>query len=101
MSEKHAEFDDLLREERTFAPPSAFRAQANVRDASIYAEAERDPEAFWARFAGELEWSRRLLQVMAGYDPADPCTVDTAIFMAPDGTRRRSSGKASRGIAGR
>jgi acetyl-CoA synthetase len=54
----HAEFDDLLREDRAFAPPDAFRAQAHVRDESLYAEAERDPEAFWARFAGELEWSR-------------------------------------------
>ncbi|MBZ5555683.1 MAG: acetate--CoA ligase [Acidobacteriia bacterium] len=55
----HAEFDDLLREHRTFAPPPDFTARAVVRDDSIYAEAERDPDAFWARFAGELEWSRR------------------------------------------
>src|SRR5262245_51831463 len=54
----HAEFADLLREDRSFAPPDAFRAQAHVRDESLYAEAERDPEGFWARFAGELEWSR-------------------------------------------
>ena len=52
------DFDDLLHEDRTFAPAPAFRAAAHVRDESIYAEAERDPEAFWARFAGELEWSR-------------------------------------------
>ncbi len=54
----HAEIDDLLREDRTIAPPADFRARAVVRDESIYADAERDPEAFWARFAGELEWSR-------------------------------------------
>jgi acetyl-CoA synthetase len=53
-----AEFSDLLREDRTFAPPPDFRARAVVKDESIYAEAERDPEAFWARLAGELEWSR-------------------------------------------
>jgi acetyl-CoA synthetase len=58
MTEKHAEFDDLLREDRSFAPPPAFNAQANVRDESLYAEAERDPEGFWAGFASELEWSR-------------------------------------------
>src|SRR4051794_13073423 len=52
------EFDDLLREDRAFAPPPQFRANAHVKDESIYAEAERDPEAFWARFAKELEWSR-------------------------------------------
>jgi acetyl-CoA synthetase len=53
-----AEFSDLLREDRTFPPPPEFRARAVARDESIYAEAERDPEAFWARFARELEWSR-------------------------------------------
>ena len=46
-----AEFSDLLREDRTFEPPEAFRAQAHVKDDSIYAEAERDPEAFWAKAA--------------------------------------------------
>jgi acetyl-CoA synthetase len=55
---KSAEYDDLLREDRAFPPTPAFQATANVRDESIYAEAERDPEAFWAKFAGELEWSR-------------------------------------------
>jgi acetyl-CoA synthetase len=54
-----AEFSDLLREDRTFAPPADFHARAVVKDDDIYAEAERDPEAFWARLAGELEWSRR------------------------------------------
>jgi acetyl-CoA synthetase len=52
------EIHDLLREDRTFEPPAEFRAKAVVRDDSIYAEAERDPEAFWAKLAGELEWSR-------------------------------------------
>ncbi len=52
------EFADLLREDRTFPPSADFRARAIVQDDSLYAEAERDPEAFWARFAGELEWSR-------------------------------------------
>jgi acetyl-CoA synthetase len=55
---KHPELEDLLREDRTFAPPAAFQARAHVADQTIYAEAERDPEAFWARLAGELEWSR-------------------------------------------
>src|SRR6185503_19868193 len=53
------QFEDLLREDRTFAPPAKFRAQAVERDESLYAEAERDPEAFWARCASELEWLRR------------------------------------------
>jgi acetyl-CoA synthetase len=55
---KSAEYDDLLREDRAFPPTPAFQATAHVRDETIYAEADRDPEAFWAKFAAELEWSR-------------------------------------------
>jgi acetyl-CoA synthetase len=69
MADKHAEFDDLLREHRTFTPTAEFRARAHVRDESIYAEAERDPEAFWARFAGELEWIRRWDTVLEWQPP--------------------------------
>jgi acetyl-CoA synthetase len=53
-----AEFADLLRENRTFPPDPAFREHALVNDPKIYTDADRDPEAFWARMAGELEWSR-------------------------------------------
>jgi len=65
----YAEIDDLLRENRTFAPPAEFRARAVVRDESVYAEAERDPVAFWAKFAGELEWSRPWTQVLDWQPP--------------------------------
>src|SRR5260221_12052688 len=59
MADPHAaEFSDLLREDRPFPPPASFRAHAHVSDYRIYAEAERDPEAFWARFARELDWSK-------------------------------------------
>jgi acetyl-CoA synthetase len=58
MADPTHEIDDLLREDRTFPPPPEFRARAIVQDESVYAEAERDPDAFWARFAAELEWSR-------------------------------------------
>jgi len=64
-----AEIDDLLREDRTFAPAPAFRAQALVRDESLYAEADKDPEAFWARFASELEWSRKWEKVLDWQPP--------------------------------
>ena len=65
----YAEIDDLLREDRTFPPPAGFRSRAVVRDESVYAEAERDPEAFWAKFAGELEWSRPWDQVLDWQPP--------------------------------
>jgi acetyl-CoA synthetase len=63
-----AELADLLREDRTFPPSDAFRAQAQVRDQEVYARAERDPEAFWAGFASELEWSSPWTHVL-DWDP--------------------------------
>jgi len=66
---KHAEFDDLLREERTFPPTPAFTTAAHVRDERIYADAERDPDAFWAGFANELEWSRKWDKVLDWQPP--------------------------------
>src|SRR5205809_6043247 len=64
-----AEIDDLLREHRTFSASPEFKARALVRDDSIYAEADRDPEAFWARFADELEWTRRWDRVLDWQPP--------------------------------
>ncbi len=48
----------LLKEHRTFPPSDAWRKTANVLDPSIYEQAARDPEAFWASMARELEWMK-------------------------------------------
>lgn len=48
----------LLQEHRTFEPDKAFTEQANINDPAIYEKAAADPEAFWAGFAKELEWSK-------------------------------------------
>ncbi len=72
MSERPAvppEIHALLTEDRAFPPSEEFRAQANVRDASIYEQAARDPEGFWAGFAGELEWSTPWNQVLEWSPP--------------------------------
>src|SRR5215471_715298 len=70
MSEtKHAELADLLREDRNYIPSDTFRARAVVRDERIYEEAARDPEAYWARLAGELEWSRPWTTVLDWQPP--------------------------------
>jgi acetyl-CoA synthetase len=58
------EIANLLQEDRTFPPPPAFAANATVRDEDVYARAERDPEGFWAGFAGELEWFSPWTQVL-------------------------------------
>ena len=50
------EIENLLAEDRKFPPDPAFTAQANAT-ADLYAEAEADPEAFWARLARErIDW---------------------------------------------
>ncbi len=49
-------FDDLLHEEREFAPSPDFAAQAIVKDESLWKQAKADTEKFWADQAAELEW---------------------------------------------
>ena len=66
---KDPEISALLREDRVFEPPAEFRARANVRDTTPYEDAERDPEAFWATFASELEWSRKWTTVLDWSNP--------------------------------
>jgi acetyl-CoA synthetase len=61
MSER---LDTLLKEQRSFAPPPAFKRSAHVRNASVYREAGRSPERFWARQAKALEWFRPWRKVL-------------------------------------
>ena len=56
MTQNTCAFEALLQEDRTYPPPAEFVANANMSDPGVYEEAARDPEAFWARFAGELDW---------------------------------------------
>jgi len=44
----------LLQEGRTFPPSDEFVARAQIRDRAVFAEADADPEAFWAARAAEL-----------------------------------------------
>src|SRR5687768_144776 len=56
MSEQK-NIENLLEELRTFEPPDVFRANAVVRDPSIYDDAGADVEAFWAKQATEhVSW---------------------------------------------
>ena len=51
-----SEIDALLKEDRSFPPPEAFRRAAVINDAGVYARAAADPERFWEDFARQLEW---------------------------------------------
>ncbi len=55
--------ESTLQESRLFPPPKEFAASAHIRGSEeyerIYAEAERDPEAFWASIADQLHWFKR------------------------------------------
>jgi acetyl-CoA synthetase len=63
------EISALLHEDRVFEAPPAFRAAAIVRDTTPYDEAEHDFEGFWAKFASELEWSRKWTTVLDWSNP--------------------------------
>jgi len=60
--------DALLQENRTFDPSETFRAGAIVPDGSVYEEAARDFEGFWARQAETLQWSKPWSSVLE-WDP--------------------------------
>lgn len=55
---------------RTYEPPEEFASRANVSDPSIYEEAGRDPEAFWADRARELHWFKEWDRVL-DWDPPE------------------------------
>ncbi|HVF54369.1 MAG TPA: acetate--CoA ligase [Actinomycetota bacterium] len=63
------DIEALLEERRTFSPSPEFVAAANTSDASIYALAEEDPDAWWASQAERLEWIERWDQVLDWHPP--------------------------------
>ncbi len=66
--------ESILQETRTFAPPAKFAAQAHVKSFEeyerIYAEAEANPEAFWANAAEEnLNWFKKWEKILEWNEP--------------------------------
>ena len=55
---------------RTYEPPEEFARGANMNDPSVYEEAERDFEGFWAERARELHWFREWDEVLR-WDPPE------------------------------
>ncbi|HVH12879.1 MAG TPA: acetyl-coenzyme A synthetase N-terminal domain-containing protein, partial [Longimicrobium sp.] len=56
MSSTEPTLDSLLQEDRSFPPPPEFAARANASDPALYAQADADPEVFWAGWARRLHW---------------------------------------------
>ena len=51
------QLEEILDQE-LFEPPADFREKALIQDESIYEEAGRDPEAWWAKQSEELlDWA--------------------------------------------
>jgi acetyl-CoA synthetase len=72
-------FDALLDERRVLEASAEFKARAVVSDPAVYEYAERDPEAFWASFARELEWSAPWSRVLDWKPPHAKWFVDGTI----------------------
>ena len=60
MSSVTPNIESVLQEERVFPPPEGFAQQAHIKSMAeleqLRAEANADPDAFWARMAEELHW---------------------------------------------
>ncbi|HWN81635.1 MAG TPA: AMP-binding protein, partial [Candidatus Udaeobacter sp.] len=63
-----SDITSVLREGRVFTPPPEFSAAAHVKSRAEYEalarEAAADPDAFWARMAGEVEWFQKWQRVL-------------------------------------
>jgi acetyl-CoA synthetase len=70
MEQSGQAIEALLDEQRLFEPPAAFRAAARVHDEQIYADADKDPAAWWkARALEELQWIEEPSQSLDDSNP--------------------------------
>ncbi len=58
-----------LLEQEIFEPPEDFGAAALVTDLSLHEQAKADPDAWWLKLAGDLEW---FTEPTEGLDESDP-----------------------------
>ncbi|MFB4316317.1 acetate--CoA ligase [Actinomadura sp. 21ATH] len=68
MSQSQETLSNLLQETRRFPPPADLAEAANVK-AEAYEEAAADPQAFWARQAERLSWSKPWDEVLDWSNP--------------------------------
>ena len=68
MSTVTTNIESLQHEERVFLPPPSFADEAHVKSMAqlqeLRAQAQADPDAFWARMAGELDWFKKWDKVL-------------------------------------
>ena len=107
MAEKSDTIASLLGEGRTFPPPADFTAQARISTTDVYADAEADPEAFWAEQAGDLldwfepwhtvvEWDLPFAEVVPRREAQRlATTASTATSPPAAATRSPTTGRAS------
>ncbi|MFP6662790.1 MAG: acetate--CoA ligase [Deltaproteobacteria bacterium] len=74
MSDSEVIIESVLKETRKFDPPEAFARDAHIGSLEayqeLYAESEKDPEAFWARIAREtIDWFTPWEQVLDWQPP--------------------------------
>jgi acetyl-CoA synthetase len=69
MDPSKTEISSLLSEERVFPPDRWWLDRSRMHDAGVYARAAADPEAFWAAFATELDWSAPWTRVLDWQPP--------------------------------
>jgi acetyl-CoA synthetase len=63
-----SELARMLEVER-FEPPQDFREHALLNDPAVYEQAARDPQAWWAAQAGELDWFAPWEQILDDSNP--------------------------------
>jgi acetyl-CoA synthetase len=65
--------ESILNESRVFPPPASFSAESRIKSfeeyEKLYAEAEADPEAFWAKQAERLHWFKKWDTVLEWNEP--------------------------------
>ncbi|MEX2570136.1 MAG: acetate--CoA ligase [Gemmatimonadota bacterium] len=69
MTPSTSRLDTLLHEDRSFPPPPDFARAAHVSSSEVYAEADADPEGYWARWAEELDWFQRWDRILQWEPP--------------------------------
>jgi len=78
--------DSILQEQRLFEPSPEFRAKAHIKSLEeyerLYKEAADDPEKFWGRIAGELEWFKPWTKVREWNAPWAKWFVDGQINLS-------------------